>query len=765
MGNWVGQRIVIKCKKGAFFLLLLLVCLFFGTKTPANIAYSLEPKNDEQDNEKIASLQENNNLEDDELKSAENHLPVLDEAQNVESNSAANVAAIKPRTMPVLAFELPVQSEIYDLSPAIVFNSSVAGTITYQNCSSTTTHAVAGRNFIELSTMPEGTYTNCAITVTNGGDSATLNLPTFTVKKPRRSALWKSLRTMGIDYDDKACNNPIEGAWLATHHDVIITGNVRKPAVYDIMKAANPDVVLMTYVSMYTTVEAWLENWVQTNYPMRDVEDLFYHYEHDTVFNVNNGTTVNVAGWPLGSALTQKESRIPSAYGFYTTYCPHSDLYREAFLAYCVEQFTVNAAQNKYVDAVFIDGWVDSLHDRQLLHTTAELGPSGLNLTYQQALAYQAQKLVQMQNEIEIYLSALAGKDVQVAGNMAEAYYPYLHPYSLVGSQAYSPTFNELFIEFLTYHGRTSYKQVDTIKNLYDDMDSGVSYFINSQTGVMEQASSGYSPQVWEDYIQHIVSTQHLISHENGYYSIHFGGAGYYGGVPQGNLRKTHWHSYYEFDYGEPVVHGNQDYWGATGTDRFYVLESGLANPADTRYIVIAREFENALFVSKFGTEGGRYQDAFGQWHGVPTGGQQAIHQLGGQYRRLLPDMTLGPIITEIELGKAGGAILIKENAWDKLPLASPSPDSSPLPSPTSTMAGNVMNDPDVSAAPELPIIISGIGTSSDTLKSMEDEQVADETIEMPITGAKSVSILVISAALIVYTAYIIKKRRRAHRR
>lgn len=72
-----------------------------------------------------------------------------------------------------------------DHTPSWSFSSNEAGTINYYgSCSSTDTNASAGTNTVTLNYLPDGTYSNCYVTVrdTAGNTSSPLYIPTFTVQ-------------------------------------------------------------------------------------------------------------------------------------------------------------------------------------------------------------------------------------------------------------------------------------------------------------------------------------------------------------------------------------------------------------------------------------------------------------------------------------------------------------------------------------------------------------------------------------------------------
>ncbi|MEK7632263.1 MAG: Ig-like domain-containing protein [Patescibacteria group bacterium] len=87
-------------------------------------------------------------------------------------------------TPPVITEGTAIASPTNDATPEYMFTADENGTITYGgSCSSATTNAVAGNNTITLTSLSDGTYTNCTIHITNayGSNSGTLNISQFTI--------------------------------------------------------------------------------------------------------------------------------------------------------------------------------------------------------------------------------------------------------------------------------------------------------------------------------------------------------------------------------------------------------------------------------------------------------------------------------------------------------------------------------------------------------------------------------------------------------
>jgi len=84
----------------------------------------------------------------------------------------------------VLAEVTAVPSQTKDTTPDYTFSSTNDGVISYGgSCSSSTTSAISGNNIITLASLNEGTYSDCAITITNQqlNLKSSLTITSFTV--------------------------------------------------------------------------------------------------------------------------------------------------------------------------------------------------------------------------------------------------------------------------------------------------------------------------------------------------------------------------------------------------------------------------------------------------------------------------------------------------------------------------------------------------------------------------------------------------------
>ena len=128
-------------------------------------------------------------------------------------------------------------------TPSFTFTSDEAGTITYiGNCSSADTEAASGENTVTFNALAEGTYSSCALTVTDNADNTSneLSVPEFTIDTiaPIITLNGNSVITLNVGdhYTEK-------GAITDTGESVHITGTVDTATVG-------------TYTIVYTATDA-----------------------------------------------------------------------------------------------------------------------------------------------------------------------------------------------------------------------------------------------------------------------------------------------------------------------------------------------------------------------------------------------------------------------------------------------------------------------------------------------------------------------------
>ena len=107
-----------------------------------------------------------------------------DDKEEYSATGTTDNTTTTDTTAPVIAEVTAVTTPSNDPTPNYTFSSDEAGTITYGgSCSSSTTSATSGNNTITLSSLSDGTYDNCTISVKDsaGNASNTLTITSFIV--------------------------------------------------------------------------------------------------------------------------------------------------------------------------------------------------------------------------------------------------------------------------------------------------------------------------------------------------------------------------------------------------------------------------------------------------------------------------------------------------------------------------------------------------------------------------------------------------------
>jgi hypothetical protein len=143
------------------------------------------------------------------------------------------------------------------------------------------------------------------------------------------------------------------------------------------------------------------------------------------------------------------------------------------------------------------------------------------------------------------------------------------------------------------------------------------------------------------------LATFYLINHQMAFYYYRTGGHS----IDEGeHVWEKQWNEYVDFDVGQPVVNtlGLPDFQGNSGTNRYFVW---VTNPD---YEILGREYRRSdgrhvLVLVKL--------MAVGMTEGIsPT-----VHALPGSYRMVLPDLSLGDPVVEVELRNNEGVILVED--------------------------------------------------------------------------------------------------------
>ncbi len=498
-------------------------------------------------------------------------------------------------------------------------------------------------HFVDFQNLLPGHKYYFTLSVTDGEGNTAIAVDSSFETAGTSQGYYHTMLTGGYDYGfEQIYDNPAEQEWLALHHDMIvgIPANISS-TIYQRLKNANPDVILVTYIAyntMMPEMSSWMEDWCTNN--GHDPEDLYYHYYYDTDQFLRNNTTITVPGYGGGTASSLSEARVKAAFhgGQYPNICPSSPTFRDAYKAYALEMLKVQGMDSTWVDGLFMDSFEGTVVTQNHLHLENTIEMRELGLDDSTAAINAARKhLIESEQEIYEYLSRNTGKTFITHPNAADVDNIFHWEKELYAD--YMDEYTMLSVEFLITSGFCSTFRIPRLIEVYDAMEEGHKFFINSQTN--------YAVDVPIEFVRFVLANHYLINHPNGYFSYHMGGPGMYGPI-DGSFQQSHWHKNLEYNLGRPVTRASEDYWEETNTNRFFSL-------FDSSYHmkVLAREYEKGLVVAKFTDLGG--------WDNI--GIEPATYALNGNYHLLLEDNTLGPVITEITLGNMQGAILIKQTA------------------------------------------------------------------------------------------------------
>jgi hypothetical protein len=102
---------------------------------------------------------------------------VTTNATTTDNDTTTDNETTTDTTAPVIAEVTPVTTPTSDSTPDYTFSSDEAGTITYGgSCSSSTTSAISGNNTITLTSLSDGSYSDCTIIVKDSAGNASNSL-------------------------------------------------------------------------------------------------------------------------------------------------------------------------------------------------------------------------------------------------------------------------------------------------------------------------------------------------------------------------------------------------------------------------------------------------------------------------------------------------------------------------------------------------------------------------------------------------------------
>lgn len=503
------------------------------------------------------------------------------------------------------------------------------------------------------------------------------------------------IKTFGFDYAGQTTSTS-ELQWLANHHDAIIgitdysIGKMNETQ-YDVMKTANPNVLLMSYsyhtAFTSTEMQSFVENWATAN--SLDAEDLYIHYAYDQPVKIRvsvakttgtgtpsdricdsygtllgegaSGVYYLSLGYPNGTARSITDARVYQKWN--SGWEPRGNhmhpTYLGAFKAWTIDQ--VQIASGKHLDGVFLDTYDGPVLAEYApnMHLMKELIDVGQNSSDAVARAYYSVKMAEMVGTIKLQLQVdLSNSNFFITLNGSEPTYTYNYSKVAIGDQLGLAKLDSNTFEYLATPSKATYYNInDYYPTFLSDIQAPKLTKMFNQTDT-----------AWYDYgafpkppiggKQHMIAGFYLVNEPNMYFGVHYGSGSNYGprtitGAYSGeglSFENSHWDKMLEYDIGTPVVTTGNRINGTSKTDdKLYVVEK----VTGTRF-VLGRDYTNAKVLVRYESSDNNPPPD----HDIGLDPQS--YSLGGSYRRLLEDGTLGEVVTSITLGKAEGAIMVK---------------------------------------------------------------------------------------------------------
>lgn len=526
-----------------------------------------------------------------------------------------------------------------------------------------------------------------------------LIIVTFSLMVPSAALSGRALphiKTFGFDYAGQTTSTS-ELQWLATHHDAVVgitdysLGRMNVTQ-FDTMKAANSDVLLMSY-SYHTALttaamRTFFADWVTANGLTQ--EDVYIHYAYDQPVKIRvavvkttgtgtpsdricdaagnllsngaSGTYYLSLGYPNGTASTLADARV---YQYWNSgWEPRGNhmhsTYFGAFKAWTKSQIQI--ATGKNLDGIFLDTYDGPVlvEYSPNMHLLKELIDAGQNANDTTARTYYSVKMAEMIGELRDDLQTeLNNSNFFVTLNGSEPGYTYSLSKIAIGDQLGLTKLDSNTFEYLASPSKTTYW------GFYNYTPT----FIADITAPKLTKMFNQIDTAWYNYgafpkppiggKQHMIGSFYLYNEPNMYFGLHYGSGSNYGPrTPTGAYSGTglsfvnsHWDKMLEYDIGTPVTKTGVGINGATKTDdKMYVVEK----VHNVRW-VMARDYTKGKVIVRYEQSNNNTLQQLGT--------DPRVYQLGDSYQRLLEDGTLGPVITEITLGLSEGAVLAKNDS------------------------------------------------------------------------------------------------------
>jgi len=459
-----------------------------------------------------------------------------------------------------------------------------------------------------------------------------------------------------------------ENAWRASHYDLLI--GMGDP---DAIRAINPYVRIFEYalirfhnfdVPGTKTASAWA---LAHGY---DPEDFYLHYKEDTVIPTWEGRVI-VPGFPAGmvpgwnpggggnpaSATTRAQSRVVGYYYGVSTPAYFGNIAHPGYKQFTAERIAGVIDGTWYFNTPFASGPMDgimcdeaiwyAIYKEGMLDHSTEYYGIPINENHPYAIAYE-----QFYPYLSESLLAQLGRTEDVMPNYGHVLFLNYNNRSAINIQYSTPwAWGEVWVR---YNGLSTPTTGNNRAITYNwDYD-------NSVKAIIRQTRAGGRRVIGaQDVSNGIAGSDRGKLFTLGLYYLLHNSFTYYEydtandhSLP-GHLSTWQYNPAVEYDVGVPdYLPGSAvDFEGKKNTREHFVFASGPDPYKPTlTYRVLARRFTHALVLVKMLPEGS-----------VEDSRSVTVHALGGSYRPLLANGTLGAPLTQVALRNNEATILIPQ--------------------------------------------------------------------------------------------------------
>lgn len=463
--------------------------------------------------------------------------------------------------------------------------------------------------------------------------------------------------------------DPAENAWRAGHYDLFI--GVTDP---DAIRAINPYARLFEYSIIRfhqfdqvgtKTASAWA---VAHGY---DPEDFYLHYKEDTYIPTWEGRVI-VGGFPAGmvpgwnpggggnpaSATIRAQSRVVGYYYGRATPDYFANIAHPGFRQFMAERIAGLIDGTWYYNTPYASGPLDgilgdeaiwyAIYKEGLLDHSVEYYGIPINENHPYAIAYE-----QFYPFLAQSLLAQLGRTEDVMPNYGHVLFLNYNNRSAINIQSATPwAWGEVWVRYTGLSSPTTgnsrcitynWDYDNAVKAIIRQTRAGGRRVIGAQdvSNGIAGSDRGKLFTLGLYYLLHNANTYYMYETSSTNRSL------------EQHISTWQYNPAVEYDVGVPdhLPDGAVDFDGKTNTREHFVFASG-PDPYKTTvtYRVLARRFTHALVLVKMLPEGS-----------VDDSRSITVHPLGGSYRPLLANGTLGAPITQVTLRNNEAAILIPQ--------------------------------------------------------------------------------------------------------